>query len=227
MSDLGSQPADSRINSEDGRKYWQNVDADVNGMLGGFPYVSRIDLQGSRNFLAKLGIGTKQGLRTVESALEGGAGIGRITEGLLLNIAQEVDVVEPIAKFTQDLARKQGVRQVFNVGLEEWQPAEGDRYDLIWNQWCLGHLTDEQLVAYLQRCKNVLAPGHGLIIVKENVTSNDVEVFDEQDSAVTRTDKKFLEIFERAGLKLARMEIQRGFPKELFPVKAYALKPQD
>lgn len=50
------------------------VDADVNGMLGGFPYVSRVDLQGSRNFLAKFGIGTKDGQRTVAAALEGGAG---------------------------------------------------------------------------------------------------------------------------------------------------------
>lgn len=112
--------------------------------------------------------------------------IGRITEGLLLSIAQEVDVVEPIAKFTQELAKKTGVRQVFNVGLEEWQPAEGDQYDLMWNQWCLGHLTDDQLTQYLVRSKTVLAPGDGLIIVKENITSNDVEIFDEQDSAVTR-----------------------------------------
>lgn len=51
-----------------------DVDADVNGMLGGFPYVSRVDLQGSRNFLAKFGIGTKDGQRTVVTALEGGAG---------------------------------------------------------------------------------------------------------------------------------------------------------
>lgn len=51
-----------------------DVDADVNGMLGGFPYVSRVDLQGSRNFLAKFGIGTKDGQRTVAAALEGGAG---------------------------------------------------------------------------------------------------------------------------------------------------------
>lgn len=62
------------ISPENGREYWQGVDADVNGMLGGFPYVSKVDLQGSRNFLAKLGIGTKDGLRTVTNALEGGAG---------------------------------------------------------------------------------------------------------------------------------------------------------
>lgn len=155
-------------------------------MLGGFPYVSRIDLQSSRNFLAKLGVGTKPGLRTVTSALEGGAGIGRITEGLLLDIAQEVDVVEPIAKFTAALEKKSGVRHVFNVGLEEWLPKEDDKYDLVWIQWCLGHLTDDQLVQFLERCKTVLVPGDGLIVVKENITRSVDEIFDEQDSAVTR-----------------------------------------
>lgn len=95
-------------------------------------------------------------------------------------------MVEPIAKFTKDLEKKSGVRRVFSVGLEEWQPAEGDKYDVVWNQWCLGHLTDDQLVQYLERCKTVLAADNGLIVVKENTTSNDVELFDEQDSAVTR-----------------------------------------
>ncbi|KAJ4391297.1 hypothetical protein N0V93_004914 [Gnomoniopsis smithogilvyi] len=222
-----SPAVDSKISAEDGRKYWQNVDADVNGMLGGFPYVSRIDLQGSRNFLAKFGVGTKPGLKTVGSALEGGAGIGRITEGLLLHVAQEVDVVEPIAKFTKALEDKPGVRRVFNMGLEEWQPSEGDQYDLVWIQWCLGHLKDDQLVQFLERCKSVLTPNSGLIVVKENITSGDNEIFDEQDSAVTRTDTKFQAIFKMAGLKLVKQEVQKGFPKELFPVKAYALKPKD
>lgn len=103
-----------------------------------------------------------------------------------MQVAQEVDVVEPIAKFTQNLATKTGVRQVFNIGLEEWEPRENDKYDLVWNQWCLGHLTDDQLVRYLERCKQVLTPRDGLIVVKENITSGFVEVFDEQDSAVTR-----------------------------------------
>lgn len=101
-------------------------------------------------------------------------------------MAQEVDVVEPIAKFTKELEKKSGVRKVFNVGLEEWQPSEGDQYDLIWIQWCLGHLKDDQLVQFLQRCKSVLTPTSGLIVVKENITSGVNEIFDEQDSAVTR-----------------------------------------
>jgi protein N-terminal methyltransferase len=75
-----SVPPDALISSEDGRKYWEGVDADANGMLGGIPSIesfaniSKIDLQGSRNFLAKLGIGSKNGLRIVDNAVEGGAG---------------------------------------------------------------------------------------------------------------------------------------------------------
>ncbi len=71
--------ADALISGDDGRKYWAGVNADVSGMLGGtpemgLPFLSRVDMQGSRNFLAKLKIGTKAGQRTVDSALEGGAG---------------------------------------------------------------------------------------------------------------------------------------------------------
>jgi len=62
------------------REYWEGVSADTDGMLGGVPslagfsHVSKVDLQGSRSFLAKLGIGEKNGRRRVSSALEGGAG---------------------------------------------------------------------------------------------------------------------------------------------------------
>jgi protein N-terminal methyltransferase len=67
--------------SKPGTRYWEEVDADVNGMLGGVPsvagysYLSKVDLQNSRSFLAKLGIGCKSGRRKVSRALEGGAGL--------------------------------------------------------------------------------------------------------------------------------------------------------
>lgn len=47
------------------------------------------------------------------------------------------------------------------------------------------------------------------------------------DIRTNRTDKKFQDIFKMAGLKLVKAETQRGFPKELFPVRIYALKPQE
>jgi len=102
-------------------------------------------------------------------------------------VAENVDVVEPTAKFTAQLEGKPGVRDIFNLGLEEWQPAEGGvQYDLIWTQWCVGHLTDEQLVRYLERCKRAVVPESGLIVVKENLSTSGEDIFDDLDSAVTR-----------------------------------------
>lgn len=71
---MSEPPPDALINTDDGRAYWESIDADVNGMLGGFPSISRADIQGSRTFLARLGIGAKAGRSKISRALEGGAG---------------------------------------------------------------------------------------------------------------------------------------------------------
>ena len=112
--------------------------------------------------------------------------IGRVTEGLLLPVAEHVDIIEPVSRFTAKLRSKNGVRTIFNVGLEEWKPTDGVTYDLIWTQWCLGYLSDEQVVEYLELCKTVLKPDSGIIVVKENLSSRDADIFDEADSSITR-----------------------------------------
>lgn len=113
--------------------------------------------------------------------------IGRVTEGLLLDgIARQVDVIEPVTKFTRALEDNPGVRNVFNMGLQDWQPTHQVQYDLIWIQWCVGHLTDGQLVRFLERCKTALNPDGGVIVVKENNSTSGSDDFDEVDSSVTR-----------------------------------------
>ncbi|KAM3486220.1 hypothetical protein MY8738_000722 [Beauveria namnaoensis] len=231
---------DSLIRKDDGLAYWRNATPDVDGMLGGVPAIfgpiSRVDLQGSRTFLARLGIGSGSRSRKVSNCLEGGAGIGRITHGLLVNVAEHVDVVEPIAKFTDALRGKKGVRRVFNMGLEDWRGDDDDddddgttRYDLVWTQWCLGHLTDEQLRRFLERCREALVPGTGVIVVKENLSTSGVDVFDSVDSCVTRHEETWKSIFQQAGLRIVKEEPQRGLPEtgkaRLLPVMMYALQP--
>ena len=114
-----------------------------------------------------------------------------MTTGLLLPLAKTVDIIEPIAKFTEKLSSTPGVGRVFKVGLEEWQPDEDgeqavQKYDIIWIQWCVGHLTDDQLVAYLVQCKKVLESERGIIVVKENQSTGGMDLFDPEDSCVTR-----------------------------------------
>jgi protein N-terminal methyltransferase len=61
------------ISFEAGNQYWNGVEATLNGVMGGHAFLNTIDLRGSRAFLAKLGIGEKEGKR-VARVLEGGAG---------------------------------------------------------------------------------------------------------------------------------------------------------
>ena len=163
-----------------------------------------------------------------------GAGIGRVTHGLLCGLAEVVDIVEPVEKFTVEIAesdqfaeaRSQGkIGHMFNVGLEAWEPVE--RYDIIWNQWCLGHLDDDQLENYLARCREWLTED-GVIIVKENdsATSAYTDVFDEVDSSVIRTRESFQRIFHRANLRVIAAERQTGMPSELYDIVMFALRPQ-
>ena len=155
-----------------------------------------------------------------------------------------MEIVEPIAKFSDKLRGKEGIGKIFNIGLEDWAPEQSEeaKYDLIWNQWCLGHLTDNQLITFLEKCGKVLKDG-GLIMVKENLSTSGDDIFDELDSSVTRyvaygtthgrtlvdlscrTDQKFHDLFRKAKMKVKKTEIQNGLPKELYPVRVYALVP--
>lgn len=246
---MDSVPPDSQISHSDSLTYWNTIPPTVSGMLGGYPGVSHIDLRGSLNFLHKI---TRQFPPPFSSensrAADCGAGIGRVTQGLLRKVCSKVDIIEPVEKFAVEAAIKLrggphkingGVEEkataawegeTYIMGLESWIP-ESQSYDLIWNQWCLGHLTDSQLVTYFRRCSDGLRrqqpSGGGWIVVKENISTNaeGKDIFDKLDSSVTRTDENWRKIFKEAGLVLLKTELQTGFPKHLLPVRFYALRP--
>lgn len=232
MSNQTPQPeAGSLVDNAASIKYWSGVSANEDGMLGGYPQISRIDLRGSANFLAKIHrlFPSTAKVKPLERGVDCGAGIGRITEGFLRNVCAEVDIVEPVGKFAEEAHRRLGADErlgdVYVVGLESWVPTK--KYDLVWNQWCVGYLTDEQLVGHLRRCKEALTE-QGIVVVKENLSTviEREDTFDEVDGGVTRTDEKFRSLFKEAGLDLLKSEEQIGFPKRLglMPVRLYALR---
>ncbi|KAF9535299.1 AdoMet dependent proline di-methyltransferase-domain-containing protein [Crepidotus variabilis] len=111
----------------------------------------------------------------------------------------------------------------------------GVRYDIIWCQWCLGHLSNPDLVAFLKRCKEALnqedevGRKRSLIGVKENLcydgaNGEPLEIFDEEDSSLTRSDAAWKKLFNDAGLRLVREQIQEGLPEGIYVVKMYALR---
>ncbi len=194
---MANQPLspDSQINPTAALSYWTSIPPTVHGMLGGYPQISAIDLRGSSLFLSKLRrLSPKTSPTTLHRGVDCGAGIGRVTLGFLSKVCEIVDVVEPVENFAKEvrdgesfegLRREGKLGEVFVQSLEDWSPV--GKYELIWNQWCLGHLTDEGLVAYLQRCKVAVAEG-GWIVVKENMSTHleGEDIFDEADSSVTR-----------------------------------------
>ncbi|CDO69513.1 hypothetical protein BN946_scf184785.g18 [Trametes cinnabarina] len=117
-----------------------------------------------------------------------------------------------------------------------YSPAESDSagddldsgFDVVWCQWCLGALSDPDLVAFFRRSKAALRdPSRGLIVVKENLCSESGEpraVFDESDSSLTRSDLAWKKAFADAGLRVIHEQVQHGFPEGLYTVKMYALR---
>ncbi|KAF9421333.1 hypothetical protein BGZ94_008859 [Podila epigama] len=254
----------------DAEKYWSNVPATINGMLGGLGQLARPDAVSSLRFLSEfvtppststaasiVNASSSVGATTTTTSsatssstssrrqklplpgsgpshvLDCGAGIGRVTKQVLSKAFDHVDLVEGCASFVKQAKEEYlkeeiasgKVGEVRCEGLQNVQfegTAWEGRFDVIWCQWVLGHLTEADLIAFFNRCKKGLKPG-GMIFVKENNAKVDI-VIDEEDSSMTRSDAVWKEMFEKSGLKLLREEVQKGFPSGLFAVKMYALE---
>ena len=171
-------PVTARWNSEEGKKswygsgkeYWANEAASNTGMLGGYQAVHPADMKDSAQFIEPFW--PLEGAPLETRALDVGAGIGRISGGLLLKLADRVDLVEGCAKFVAQAREDLGwagprMERFIVADMQDFAPDAG-RYHLIWIQWCIGQLPDDDLVAFLGRCRAALAPG-GLIVIKDNV----------------------------------------------------------
>ena len=143
-------------------QYWDNQAPTDDGVLGGYGFVSDIDVRDSRLFLKKaMGPILSEAAENKRSmvALDCGAGVGRVSRSFLLHHFQEVDLVEPSAHLLE--AAKQSLcgtstataaaskpfpashRAVgfFQQGLESFMP-EPNRYDVVWVQWAMLYLKD-------------------------------------------------------------------------------------
>ncbi|TFK42535.1 alpha-N-methyltransferase NTM1 [Crucibulum laeve] len=151
-----------------------------------------------------------------------------------------------LADQTKSVTLLQGTLQVFDplnphrvtfldrLGYQPTRPQDeiGMGFDVIWCQWCLGHLSDPDLVTFLTRSHAALREkekGRSLIVVKENLCSDKDDgtadtIFDVQDSSLTRSDLAWKNIFKEAGLKLVDQKVQEGLPQGLYAVKMYALR---
>jgi protein N-terminal methyltransferase len=203
-------------------EYWSSQDASINGVLGGFGDLHPIDMAGTEQFLSQLQI-PPNGI-----GADCGAGVGRITQFVLSRKLFKIDIIEPcsklILKAAEELPKTMPVEKIgalVNEPLQKWEPSP-QTYDLMWHQWVLLYLKDEDCVRYLERCKRALKP-KGMICIKENVALKGHFLVDNDDNSVTRTLEQYKDLFARAGLKIVSQVRQGRWPSHLFPVLMWAL----
>lgn len=207
------------------KKYWKDVPATVDGMLGGYGHISSIDINSSRKFLQRF-LRDGPNRTGTTRALDCGAGIGRITKRLLLPLFKTVDMVDVTEDFLTKAKSYLGeegrrVRNYFCCGLQDFSP-EPNTYDVIWIQWVIGHLTDNHLSDFLKRCRAGLRP-NGIVVIKDNMAQEGV-IMDDVDSSVCRDLDVVRKIIRRAGLHLLAEERQENFPDEIYHVYTFAMR---
>lgn len=220
--------------------YWNTQEASIVGMLGGLDRLSDRDLRMSESFLDLLR--RRHGLKSGEDCccVDVGAGIGRITKSLLLPRFGVVDMLEQNASYLDKsvgyigpsasgvgvVGRRmaQGM-QDFDVVDARTGDSSSERWNLVWIQWVIIYLTDDDFVSFIRKLLLCLAPG-GIICMKDNIAPRGKKngfVFDKSDSSIMRSDKYMKSLFERAGVRVISEAVQHDFPSDTFPVKAYAL----
>lgn len=220
--------------------YWSTQEATLVGMLGGLDKLSDRDLRMSEAFLDLLQ--RRHGLKTGEDChcVDVGAGIGRITKSLLLPRFGAVDMLEQNALYLQESVSYIGsstlgsgvVERRMPVGMQDFSVVDAEtgassreRWNLVWIQWVIIYLTDDDFVSFIRKLLQCLAAG-GIICVKDNIAPRGKKngfVFDKSDSSIMRGDKYMKALFAKAGVVVVSEAVQHDFPSDTFPVKAYAL----
>lgn len=206
------------------QRFYEDVPASEEGMMGDFVEISHIDLEGSQRFLSRF---VGPGKAGTQCALDCGSGIGRVSKGVLFPVFERLDLADMMEHFLlhaheaylgDDADR---VETYYCYNLQEFTPPK-NKYDVIWMQWVACHLTDRDLANFLFRCKRALRP-NGVIVLKDNMARQGCKL-DPIDSSISRHLDVMRVIITKAGLEVLAVERQEGFPDIIMPVWMVAMR---
>ncbi|XP_048831952.1 N-terminal Xaa-Pro-Lys N-methyltransferase 2 isoform X1 [Brienomyrus brachyistius] len=207
------------------QNFYKGVEASEEGMMGGFIEISEIDLEGSRQFLKKFVGGP--GKAGTKCALDCGCGIGRVAKNVLLPVFETLEMADMIEDFLMHAHERylgsdaDRIESYYCYNLQDLTPPL-KKYDVIWMQWVACHLTDNDLMKFLIRCKASLRPD-GIIVIKDNMARQGCKL-DPIDSSLIRHLDIVKAIILKAGLEILGVEKQQGFPEQIVPVWMIAMK---
>lgn len=232
--------------------YWAIQKASVQGMLGGLGELHERDIKASRRFISGLPVETGKGTRVLDVGAGIGRVTKHLLLGIFESVdmlEQSLTYLDesityipgpphpPISAVVEGMEEGGDVGTRMAAGMQEFKGngfkgrdgmdtgVLSDVYNLIWIQWTIGYLTDDDFVSFLNECCKALKDaGNGIIVVKDNVARTGF-IVDKADSSVMRSHRYMLHLFQRADLDLMKHERQTDFPKGIHPVRMYALRP--
>eukprot|EP00667_Euglena_gracilis_P005527 EG_transcript_5568 len=205
------------------KEYWDSREAKVNN-----PAIAAVDMEESAAFLQPF---FPAGERFKRRALDLGAGVGRVAQGVLLKFVYTVDLVDQGAHFLREARNRLGTRnlngQYVQAAVQDVDIPAG-HYDLICFQYTALYLGDEELLQTLKRCGPGLKEG-GILFFKDNLPSNPAKFQVNRDSGfnIFRTEEHYRYIFRQAGLTVVAEALQDQWLEDANPVKMYALRPAE
>ena len=214
--------------------HWASKEPVLLSVIGGFEKSHLPDVKCSCELLNGL-ILTKQ--LKPGNALDLAAGIGRVTEFVLCNFFKEIDLVEKDKKFVDKCKVKfssnDKIKKIYMESLENFKFER--KYDLIWIQWCLENLEDEDLEPFLKKCYDNLNED-GIIIVKENLYNLEGEgeeeeeeednyqfKYSELDYSKQRPDAFYINLFVKNKFKIKLHFLNPNWPEDMMPLCVYVL----
>ena len=181
------------------------------------------DLAGSLTFIRDL----VSAIPPPRTALDCGAGVGRVAARALAPYFDTIDIIEPIEAFAIVAQNRLGAR-CGNVTIAPVQNVTfpKGKYDLVVVNWLLPHLSDVQAVKMLKRASDSLRPG-GYIFVKDNVPPRMWYYLKSPVLGLHRSTRHLQHIFQLAGLGETRpSELHTGvWPQNFFKLRMFALQP--
>ena len=230
-------------------EYWASVEPNLTSVLGN-ENIQLPDVKCSCELLNGL-ILSKQ--LNPKCCLDCAAGIGRVTEYVLSNFFNEIDLFEKDKVFLEKCKKKfagnDKIKNIYESSLEKFKFEK--KYDLIWIQWCLENLEDEDLLPFLKKCYENIKDD-GIIIVKENLYNIDEEEeneeeeekkeknnkkneikdeknnnyeckYSEADFSKQRPDVFYINLFLKCNFKIKLHFLNPNWPESMMPLCVYVL----
>jgi protein N-terminal methyltransferase len=219
-----NNPSKSRIKFENkSENFWMNRTANIDAMCG-VGELNEEDLAHSKQIFEKLNLNKK-----ISRVLDVGAGIGRITFNVLYDRCEKIDMVDINKKFLESALIKEKemkgnkIEKIYSQKIQDFKFEYS--YDLIFVQWVLEYLKEENFIKFLSNVV-VNLKDDGFLIIKENVNlSDDRIIYIEEEGSLIRPPKFFENGFKKVGLivKNDELVVYKSIKEEIYDVKCWVL----